>query len=244
MISKQRRSRGQVTLARALSKLGLTSRSQAAELIRAGRVAVNGEIVRRADRWLDPKTDNIAVDSAIARPAARRYLMMHKPAGFVTTRSDERGRKTVYDLLPEEFSRCFPVGRLDRDSSGLLLFTNDTRFGDYVTNPSTKMPKTYLVRLDAVMNDASIKRLEKGLATSNGIKYLPARVSKTDQPCEYAVTIEEGKNRQVRRMMSEVGHVVLRLQRSSIGRVTLGNLPEGKSRELTPGELGLLGWHS
>ncbi len=242
MITKHRSSRAQVTLGRALSKLGVSSRSQAARILESGRVSVNGEVVKDADVWLDLRTDKIALDGIAARPREKRYLVMHKPAGVVTTRSDERGRKTVYDLLPPMHVGCHPVGRLDRETSGLLFFTNDTAFGEFITNPSKKIPKTYRVLLEAPMGDHDSERLERGMTLENGTRYLPARVQRSDGKNAYLITIVEGKNREIRRMMKEFGCTVKTLTRVEIGSVALGDLQEGSVRNLTERELSVLGW--
>ncbi len=243
MLTRRRQSRAQVTIGRALSKLGLVSRSQAEELLASGRVTVNDSVVRDPGIWLDIRLDSIAVDGTVVARVKKRYLMMNKPAGIVTTRSDERGRKTVYDLLPAEDKSCNPVGRLDRDTSGLLLFTSDTGFGEFVTNPSTKMPKEYDVLLDATLDETGIHRLESGMTIRDGTHYLPARVRKLSGVPRYRVTITEGKNRQIRRMMQALDRSVIALARVRIGPLELGDLPAGAVRVLTIDELTSLGWH-
>ncbi len=242
MVSKHRTSRAQVTLGRALSKLGVSSRAQAGKLLQSGRVAVNGHVIKDAELWIDLRSDRVAVDGVAAMPRVKRYFVMNKPAGVVTSRSDERGRRTVYDLLPADAAGCFPVGRLDRDTSGLLLFTSDTAFGEFITSPATKVPKTYIVALDAPVGTSEIELVERGMTLRNGTRYRPARMEKADRGNVYSITIAEGKNRQIRRMMQEIGRSVIALTRIAIGSIALGSLGEGRVRRLTESELASLEW--
>ena len=239
-MERRRASRGQITLARALSKFGLASRTGAALLIREGRVSVNGRTVTLATAWIDPRADRIAVDGAPLRPAPFRTMMMHKPAGVVTSMADERGRRTVADLLPPDASGLFPVGRLDRDTTGLLLFTNDTRLGDYLTDPDSHVPKTYEVTLDAPLSAAARVALEGGLAGPDGTVYRPCVVRPGDDPASWIMTIDEGKNRQIRRMAGALGYSVVRLHRCAIGPLTLGSLAAGAVRALSAEEVDAL----
>ncbi len=198
---------------------------------------MNGSVTRNPAAWIDLRRDRVALDGHTLSSARKRYAVMNKPIDVVTTRSDERGRRTVVDLLPPEYSGCFPVGRLDKDTSGLLLFTNDTEFGESVTNPLKKVPKTYKVRLDRAMDVSSIRRLEEGIVLESGVSFLPATVSKCKGDNEYLFEIVEGKNRQIRRMADAVGRCVLSLCRVKIGGIELGNLPEGRVRALTAEEV-------
>lgn len=233
-----------VTLARALSKLGYSSRSQARSHIASGRVAVNGRVVRDPDRWIDLRSATLSLDGDTIRKKRHAYVAMHKPAGYVTTRSDERSRATVYDLLGEMRAWLFPVGRLDRDTSGLLLFTNDTAFGEALTNPDAHVPKTYLARLDRPLADGDARRMSSGMVLDDGTRLRPAAVAQRDGAgTEIEVTIEEGKNRQVRRMCESLGYTVLRLHRVRIGPLGLGALPEGKTRPLGRAEVDAIMSH-
>jgi 23S rRNA pseudouridine2605 synthase len=236
-MTKKRVGRNQISLARALSKFGIASRSQSAELIRKGRVQVNGVHVRNPMAWIDPKSDRLQVDGEPVRQRKTVYLMMNKPAGVVTTRSDEHGRKTVYDLLPENVKWVFPVGRLDMDTSGLLILTNDTRFGESLTNPLSETPKTYRVEREREVTALDLKRLESPMKLKDGTMLRPARVKPDPQNARRCtITITEGKNRQVRRMCEELHHTVLRLHRTRIGSIMLGELPSGEMRPLNEAE--------
>lgn len=237
MHSRTREKRTQVTLARALSKLGVASRSQAESLIREGRVRVDGKPAHSPAIWVDIKSSQIAVDEKSIRPRKKLYFAFHKPKGVVTTRSDEKGRRTVYEFVPRG-SNIFPVGRLDKDTSGLLLLTNDTRFGESITNPESGISKTYGVRLDKALQREDIQILQAPMMLADRTKLKPASVQTdaTDPSC-CTITIHEGKNRQVRRMFAGIGYEVMELTRLSIGEIRLGNLREGELRPLTADEI-------
>ncbi|HET6369587.1 MAG TPA: pseudouridine synthase, partial [Nitrospiria bacterium] len=231
-----------VSLARALSKLGVVSRSRAREMIEAGRVSVNGRRMNNPEVRVDPDREVIRVDGRIVRPAAHVYLMMHKPKGVVTTRSDERGRKTVYDLLAdrEKARWIFPVGRLDRESSGLLLLTNDTRWGNRIVDPEAKIPKSYHVKLNRPISVDDLKRFSEGIHLDSGGRTRPAEVRllrTTEKGCWIVMTLREGRNRQVRRMCEALGYRVENLVRVRVGDLLLGDLPPGGTRRLTPKEV-------
>ena len=228
VISKIKRA---VSLARALSKLGYTSRSQAEKIILEGRVSVNSSIVKNPSFRCSLETDVIAVDNEIIGKKKLVYIMMNKPAGVVTTRFDELGRKSVYDLLGKSGSWVFPVGRLDKETSGLLLLTNDNRFGEQLTNPKSKVPKTYLVQLDKHISDEHAELFRKGMML-NGEKLLPANIV-LKEGTFFELTIVEGKNRQIRRMCETCGYEVKSLVRIKIGNYSLRDLKAGSWKFLT-----------
>lgn len=232
-----------VSLARALSKLGYTSRSRAAVLIREGGVTINGAAILDPDFRCSLEHDRIAVGGNTLRESncSPVYLMLNKPAGYVTTRADERGRKTVYDLLDGVEEWLFPIGRLDKDSSGLLLFTNDHRLGERLTNPANKVTKTYAVTLDRPIAKADVTTLESGMIL-DGMRLLPARVlsSPHGSAAQFEIKIVEGKNRQIRRMLAALGYDVRSLERVAIARYRCQGLAPGKWKYLNKRELALL----
>jgi len=237
MVPLKRRPSAGVSLARALSKLGYTSRSLAEEMIRAGRVRLNGAVEHNPSRRCDPASDRISVDGSLVREETMITLALHKPVGVVTTRSDERGRRTVYDLVGERGKWVFPVGRLDKDTSGLLLLTNDHRLGEELTNPHAKVPKTYRVELDRPLSPDDAALLRKGL-TLDGVRLLPARVTILGGPIVELI-IREGKNRQIRRMCASLDYTVRSLVRVKIGAFSLGSLKPGEVRVLSKAEIAL-----
>lgn len=241
MPQQKRTDRRQITLARALSKFGVASRTQARALVFSGRVRVNGAVASSPDAWVDPQQARITIDQKPLRQKQFLYLKMNKPVGVVTTRSDELGRMTVFDVLPEDMKHLFPVGRLDKDTAGLLLFTNDTQWGNSITSPASKVPKTYVVEIDKPLRPEDHRRLEQPFSLSDGRLLKPARVIVTrGEPRMLTMTIVEGKNRQIRRMLEQIGYTVRFLTRISIGPVLLGNLSSGTVEHLSAQELEAL----
>lgn len=232
-----------VGLARALSKLGFCSRSQGQALVAEGRVRVNGTLRRDPELRVDPDRDRIEVDGARVGAEERVYLALNKPRGLVTTASDERGRGTVYDCLDDpDLPFLGPVGRLDRASEGLLLFTNDTRWAARITEPATHLDKTYHVQVDRVADDALLGRMTEGVAA--GDDFLAAKraalLRAGTRNSWLEVVLDEGRNRHIRRLLEALGVEVLRLVRVAIGPLELGDLPRGAYRRLTPGEVAAL----
>jgi len=232
----------QKTLERVLSKAGLGSRTEARKWIGAGRVRVNGKIIRTPDHWVDFERDKVTLDGKPVKPGEKIYLLLYKPKGYITTYKDPQGRPTVYDLIRDVGQFLGTVGRLDQETSGLLLLTNDTRFAEQVTNPDYKIPKTYLVKASTLLSDEQLDQLRAGVTLSDGPTQ-PALVKRVRDSAKYSfieITISEGRNRQVRRMIEAVGSKVLKLVRTGIGAIEIGDLPVGKFRELKAGEVKAL----
>jgi len=223
------------TLERALSKAGLGSRSEARRWVGEGRVKVNGRVAGDPDLWVDLERDRITVDDKPLAQTALTYLLLYKPTGYLTTYRDPQGRKTIYDLLPDRDRYLFPVGRLDLDTSGLLILTNDTAFAEQLMNPEYKVPKTYLVKASRVISDEDLDQLRAGIALRDGMTR-PAIVNRVSGN-KFEITITEGRNRQVRRMVEALGAKVLKLVRIAIGSMTIGDLQIGATRELTAEEV-------
>jgi len=227
-----------VGLARALSKLGYCSRSQAGELIRAGRVKLNGVVRRDQETPTHPK-DRIEVDGAPLRASAKIYLLLNKPRGVVTTASDEKGRETVYAYLPENLPWIAPVGRLDRASEGLLLLTNDSEWAARLAAPDTHLDKTYHVQIGRLADEFLLDTLRHGLRTVKGdfLRVKQARVLRQGQRNSWLeIVLDEGRNRHIRRMLEPLSIAVLRLVRVAIGPLALGDLQKGATRMLTSEE--------
>ncbi|MGL4831070.1 MAG: pseudouridine synthase [Propionibacteriaceae bacterium] len=232
-----------IRLQKVLAQAGIASRRAAEIMIDKGRVEVNGAIVREQGLRVDPSRDTIRIDGARI-PTARRhmYFVFNKPRGVVSTLDDPEGRPTLSDYLTKRKERLFHVGRLDTDTEGLLLLTNDGEFAHRMAHPSYKVKKVYLAEVEGFTHNDTLKRLEKGLHLDDG----PVRpdkiklVQRNDTRSLIEVTLHEGRNRIVRRMFDAVGHPVRRLSRTSIGPVWIGNLPLGELRELTREELGKL----
>jgi len=230
------------TLERVLSKAGLGSRTEARKWIGEGRVRVNGRTVSDPDQWIDLERDRVSFDGKPLRRSERTYLLLYKPKGYLTTYRDPQGRKTIYDLLPDRDRYLFPVGRLDLETSGLLILTNDTAFAERMTNPDYKVPKTYLVKASRHLTDAQLDQLRNGVILRDG-PTRPAQVERmreTGGKSVFEITISEGRNRQVRRMVEALDAKVLKLVRIAIGPIRIGDLQIGKVRRLTEMELRVL----
>jgi len=234
---------GQVSLERALSKLGLASRTEARSLIREGRVVVDGRTATDPLQPVVPEKARLEIDG---RPALRpppRTLLLHKPRGVVTTRSDPEGRPTVYTCLegPEadHLIHLIPIGRLDAATTGLLLLTNDTRLAAWITDPVNAVPRVYLVTVRGELSDATARRLEEGIEDAGedlSAKTVTVR-KRSRRETHLLLELTEGKNREIRRLLAAVGHEVTRLKRVSFGGLELGDLQPGRWREVTEQEL-------
>lgn len=227
-------------LQKVLAAVGVASRRHSEELILAGKVKVNGETVKTLGTKVDPAKDRIEVNGKLLEhEAAKIYLMLNKPPGYVTTAHDPQGRPTVIDLVKDIGERVYPVGRLDYDTEGLLLLTNDGELTYALTHPKHEVGKTYLALVQGVPGPDKLKRFQKGLRLADG-PTAPARVklAKTVRGNAWLeITIHEGRNRQVRRMCETIGHPVLKLKRVKLGFLTLDKLEEGKYRRLTKDEI-------
>lgn len=226
-------------LARALSKLGYCSRSAATSLVERGEVRVNGKVVRDPTMAVRIGKDCIVIDGRVIQKVNLVYLMMNKPRGVITTANDEKGRKTVISLLPSDHPNLSPVGRLDMASEGLLLFTNDSQWAARITSPDSHINKTYHVQIDSSLDPVLLRQLRYGVP--EGGELLKAKrvwkLREGAKNCWLEMVLDEGKNRQIRRMLKACGIEVLRLVRVAIGELELGDLPKGGTRELTREEV-------
>lgn len=225
-------------LARALSKLGVLSRRQAIDAVLAGRVTVGGSVERDPGRLVSPERDRLAVDRTAAHRSAPRMLALHKPRGYVTTRSDPQGRPTVYDLLPADAGGLRAVGRLDLATSGLLLFTNDTQLAHRLTDPASAVPRTYVVTVRGALSDEAAARAVAEGVDDEGEQLQPTSLSvrkRSTRETHLTVVLTEGRNRELRRLFAALGHEVTRLKRIAFGTVALGDLPVGQVREVPGG---------
>jgi 23S rRNA pseudouridine2605 synthase len=255
-------SKHEMTLDRVLSRYGVASRTAAREIIRAGRVRVNGRVQRDPDFWVATGSgrrgnksgkDVIQLDGQRLKPERKVYLLFYKPKGVIVSHGDPSGRKTVYDYLGQspgsnghqpgsggKAGWLAPAGRLDKDTSGLLILTNDTEFAHFVTSPESSVPKTYLVKVSGLMSDEIIAQLAGGVRMKRGDEARPLSVRRTEDRGKYTwleIILTEGKNREVRRTVEAVGFKVLKLVRIAIGPLTLAGLEVGGSRVLTPAEV-------
>ena len=234
---------GLIRLQKLLAQSGVASRRKCEELMLDGQVEVDGEVVTRLGTKVDPRTAVIRIAGKRLPPISPNvYLVLNKPRGVVSTMSDPQGRRTLSDLLADRPERLFHVGRLDTDTEGLLLLTNDGDFAQRVAHPSYELEKTYVAEVEGVVDKATVRRLRAGVELEDGpVEVHRCRVvSTTKDRSIVELVIHEGRNRIVRRLLDEVGHPVLRLTRTAIGPVVLKGLAPGAVRELTRDELGTL----
>lgn len=228
-----------IRLQKYLSQCAVASRRKSEELIASGKVKVNGKVAGLGDK-VNPKRDTVTVSGKkIVSSKKHYYIMLHKPRGFITTMEDELGRKCVAELVKDVGARVYPVGRLDRDSEGLLIMTNDGEFANYLTHPSKHVPKTYRVTVRPDVTEDQLVAFNEGIEI-DGRKTAPADahiIEKSDNRVVLEVILHEGRNRQIRRMCEALGLDVARLKRTHIGSLKLGMLPQGKWRNLTEDEV-------
>lgn len=228
-----------IRLQKYLSQCAVASRRKSEELIASGKVKVNGKVAGLGDK-VNPKRDTVTVSGKkIVSSKKHYYIMLHKPRGFITTMEDELGRKCVAELVKDVGARVYPVGRLDRDSEGLLIMTNDGEFANYLTHPSKHVPKTYRVTVRPDVTEDQLVAFNEGIEI-DGRKTAPADahiIEKSDNRVVLEVILHEGRNRQIRRMCEALDLEVARLKRTHIGSLKLGMLPQGKWRNLTEDEV-------
>lgn len=227
-------------LQKVIAHAGIASRRKAEDLILQGKVKVNGVVVRELGTKVD-STDEVEVDNVLIESEKKVYHLLYKPRSVISAVSDDRGRKTVVDLFPEVEERIFPVGRLDYETSGVLLLTNDGDFANKLTHPRYNIDKTYVAKIKGVLNREEIRTLEKGVKLEDGMT-APAKVNVISADAKLdksivAITIHEGRNRQVRRMFEAVGHPVSKLKRENFAFLTTMGLNAGESRQLTTHEV-------
>lgn len=231
-------------LQKAMARAGVASRRQCEDLILASRVVVNGHVVTVLGTRVDAEQDEVAVDGVVIKLAPpKRYFLLHKPDGVLTTAHDPHGRRTVMDLIDVDRSGLFPVGRLDQDTDGFLLITNDGELAFRLTHPSYEVPKTYEAEVRGRLSDGALGQLRRGVRLEDGVtapardvEVLPGRGDRS----VVRLTIHEGRKREVRRMLQKVGHPVVRLKRIAFAGLKLGALPVGQYRPLTEEEIKVL----
>jgi 23S rRNA pseudouridine2605 synthase len=236
-------------LQKLIAAAGLASRRHAEELIEAGEVTVNGEVVRELGTKADPARDHIKVRGRLINPLLEKqektYVLLNKPRGYLSALSDPEGRPLVSELVPQSLGRLHPVGRLDFNTEGLIILTNDGGLTNYVTSARNHVEKVYEVKVKGVPPEEQVERLRRGIHLEDGVKTAPAQIVKTDETrtnAWYEVVLREGRNQQIRRMFDAIGHSVTKLRRVRIGRVAAEGILIGQWRHLTPAEVkGLKG---
>ncbi|HCC48716.1 MAG TPA: pseudouridine synthase [Elusimicrobia bacterium] len=231
--------RGKVPLERALSKLGAASRSQTREWVRSGRLKVNGRTVMDPQFPVTPETDKFSIDGKPISKDPWIAIMLNKPGSVVTTRSDEKGRRTVFDLLPPDLKNLHPVGRLDMATTGLLIMTNDTRLSSWLTNPANAIVRVYSVTVKGCVTPEELARAAAGIMDAGELlKPSSIKLRKSSgRETHLMVELTEGKNREIRRLFEAIGHEVTALKRVAFGTLTLGDLEQGDFRRLSRSEV-------
>src|SRR2546421_61511 len=234
-------------LQKLIAAAGIASRRHAEELIEAGEVTVNGEVVRELGTKADPARDHIKVRGRLINPLLEQrdkvYVLLYKPRGYLTALSDPEGRPLVTELVPQSLGRLHPVGRLDFNTEGLLILTNDGELTNHVTSARNHVRKVYEVKVKGVPSEEQVARLRRGVRLEDGARTAPAEIKKLDETKTnswFEVVLHEGRNQQIRRMFDAIGHSVLKLRRVRIGPVKAEGLPVGKWRHLAPAEVARL----
>ena len=237
----------QERLQKLIAAAGIASRRHAEELITSGAVTVNGKVVTELGTKADPESDHIKVRGKLINPTIERrekvYVLLNKPKGYLSSVSDPEGRPTIVELLPASLGRLYPVGRLDFNTEGLLLLTNDGNFTNYVTSARNKVEKIYEAKVKGLPEEKAIERLRRGVTLDDGARTAPAkirRVGETEHNSWYEVVLHEGKNQQIRRMFDLIGHSVIKLRRSQIGSLRDDDLKPKHWRRLTSDEVTML----
>ncbi|HMF85210.1 MAG TPA: pseudouridine synthase [Nitrospiraceae bacterium] len=223
-----------LTVDRLLSKLGIASRGTSQEWVRGGRVCINGRVIRDPATWVLWPKDSVSVDDQPIQDSVKRFFLFHKPKGVITTHSDDKGRKTIFDVLPPELGYMHAVGRLDQATSGLLLLTNDSILSSYLTDPAHKVMRTYLVSVRGEFTEAQATEGTAGvLDGGERLKCHSVKVQKSSgRESHLEVVLIQGKNREIRRLFKALGHEVTRLRRIQYGPFKLDDLPSGAWREI------------
>lgn len=231
-------------LQKLIAAAGIASRRHAEELIKSGRVTVNGKVVRELGTKANPETDHINVNGRLINPLLKSheqaYVLLNKPKGYLSSLSDPKGRSLVTHLIPSALGRLHPVGRLDFNTEGLLLLTNDGEFTNHVTSARNRIPKVYKVKVKGIPSETAIKRLAHGIRLDDGLRTAPAEIRRLEETATNAwfeVTLHEGRNQQIRRMFDAIGHSVLKLSRVRIGALNDAKLKPGEWRLLTRAEV-------
>jgi pseudouridine synthase len=237
----------QERLQKLIATAGIASRRHAEQLITAGEVTVNGKVVTELGTKADPETDHIKVRGKLINPSLKRrekvYVLLNKPRGYLSSVSDPEGRPTVMELVPVSLGRLYPVGRLDFNTEGLLLLTNDGDFTNFITAARNKVAKVYEGKVKGVPSEQAIERLRRGVKLDDGTRTAPAEISRlaeTETNAWFEILLHEGKNQQIRRMFDLIGHSVIKLRRSRIGSLRDDDLKPKQWRRLTPDEVNLL----